>query len=180
MRKSIILAALTSLMSLSTIPAVMAHCPLCTAGAGAGIMVARFYGVDDTIVGLLIGALIISSALWFNKWLKKRIDFPLQEAVFVILSFLLTAVPFYYAGLITDFEMVRSMPEHHSILGLGVLGIDKLLFGMILGTFVIWFVFNLSDSIKETRKRVLWPYQGLSFMLMALIILSLAFWIVTK
>jgi len=29
-------------------------------------------------------------------------------------------VPFYYAGLITNIDMVKSMPEHHSILGLGI------------------------------------------------------------
>ena len=179
MKKSvfIVLAVLISLIGGA--PSVMAHCPLCTAGAGAGIMAARLYGIDDSIVGIFIGALIVSSALWFNKWLKKKIDFPLQEAVLVILTFFMTVVPFYYAGLITNFEMVRSMPEHHSILGFGVFGIDKLLLGIIVGTLGIWFVFRLSDSIKEARQKVLWPYQGLSFMMIAVFILSLAFWILT-
>ncbi|MBS3155471.1 hypothetical protein J4404_03155 [Candidatus Woesearchaeota archaeon] len=162
------------------IPSAMAHCPLCTGAAIAGVEVARLTGLDDSIVGLLLGAVIVSSALWFNKWLKKKTNFPMQEILIVIISFLMIAIPLYYAGVITNFDMVRSMPDHHSMFGLGVLGIDKLLIGMILGTFVVWFAFTLSDSIKMQRGKVLWPYQGISFMFIALVILSLIFLWITK
>jgi len=168
-------------MSLITfIPSVMAHCPLCTGAAVAGVEVARVAGLDDSIVGLLLGTLIVSSALWFNKWLKKRVDFPLQEIAVVAVSFVMLVVPLYYAGIIVNADMVKSMPDHHAILGLGVLGIDKLLTGIIIGTIAIWFTFTLSDSIKKQRGRVLWPYQGLSFMTIALFILSSILWIITK
>jgi len=166
------------------VPSVMAHCPLCTTGAAVGIGFARAYGVDDSIVGLFIGALIVSSALWFNKWLKKKINFPLQEFLLMVISFLLIAVPFYFAGMITDFEMVRSM-HHHGMENLGVfgltwLGVDKLLYGMVLGTLVIWGVFAFSDSIKKKRGKVLWNYQGLSFMFIALALFSLVLWSITR
>ena len=111
LKKSII-ALFASLIG--TAPLVSAHCPLCTGAAIAGVGVARFLGVDDSIAGLFIGAVIVSSALWFNKWLKKKkINFPLQEIAIVILSFLLFVIPFYGVGLITNFDMVKSMPEHH-------------------------------------------------------------------
>lgn len=166
-------------------PLVSAHCPLCTTGAVIGVGFARAYGVDDSIVGLLLGALIVSSALWFNKWLKKKINFPLQEFLIVLFSFLVLAIPFYYAGLITNFSMVRSMPGVHGMTGLGVLGlanlgIDKLLFGMIFGTLAIWGVFAFSEYIIKKRGKRLFDYQGLSFMIIALIILSLILWLITK
>lgn len=157
-----------------------AHCPLCTGAAVAGVEVARVTGLDDSITGLLLGAVIISSALWFNKWLNKKINFPMQEVIIVIISFLMIAIPLYYAGIITNFEMVKSMPEMHAMLGLGVLGIDKLLFGMTIGTLAVWFAFTLSDSIKKQRGKVLWPYQGLSFMFIVLVIISIIFWGLTK
>ena len=165
---------------LNTIPAVIAHCPLCTTGAVVGVGVARAYGVDDSIVGLFIGAVIVSSALWFNKWLKKKINFPLQEALIVISSFLAFAIPFYFSGLITKFNVVKSMPQGYSILGLGVLGIDKLLFGMIIGTLLIWFIFSVGDYIKEKRGKVLFPYQGLAFMIITLVVLTGLLWFITK
>ena len=166
---------------IGAIPLVSAHCPLCTGAAIAGVGAARFLGVDDSIAGLFIGAVIVSSALWFNKWLKKKkINFPLQEIAIVILSFLLFVIPFYGAGLITNFDMVKSMPEHHSMLGLGIYGIDKLFFGIIVGTILIWAAFSLSDYIKKKRGKVLYPYQGISFMFIILAVLSLIFWFITK
>ena len=168
-------------VTISLIPFISAHCPLCTAGAAGGVAVARYFGVHDSLVGLFLGAFIISTALWFNKWLlKKGKNFPLQESILVVASFLLLAVPLYTGGVITDFAMVKSMPEHHSILGMGIYGIDALLFGMIVGSVVIWGVFGFSDYIKRKRGEVLWPYQGLSFMFIALSVLSLIFWLLTK
>ena len=186
MKKNILLILTISLVaSLIVIPSVMAHCPLCTTGAAVGLGFARAYGVDDSIVGLFIGALVVSSALWFNKWLKKKISFPLQESLLVVISFLLIAVPFYFAGLITNFAMVMSMPEMHGMTGLGVFGladfgVDKLLFGMIIGTLSLWAIFTLSDSIKKKRGKVLFSYQGMIFMLLTLALLSLIFWSLTK
>lgn len=178
--KRLILLTNIIIILFALIPEVYSHCPLCTTGAVVGVGLTRSYGIDDSIVGLFLGALIVSSALWFNKWLKKRVNFPVQEILLMVFSFLAVVIPLYYAGLITDFEMVKSMPEHHSMLGFGVLGIDKLLLGTIIGTLVIWFVFTLSDSIKKERGKVLFPYQGVSFMSIALIVLSLTFWVITK
>ena len=182
MKKFLLLNLISiGILSLIVIPGVMAHCPLCTAAAGAGVAAARFYGVDDSIVGLLLGALIASSGLWANRFLnKKKINFPLQPVILVVLSFLLLAIPFYTTGLITNFEMVKSMPEHHSMLGIGIYGIDKLLFGMIVGTFLISGVFSFSDSITKKRGKRLFDYQGMAFMTLALSIFSLIFWILTK
>ena len=180
MKKIFLFLISTIVLLISFIPSVMAHCPLCTGAAVAGVELARVTGLDDSIVGLLLGAVILSSALWFNKWLKKKINFPMQEIIIIIISFLMIAVPLYYSGIIVNADMVKSMPDHHSILGLGVFGIDKLLVGMIMGTLALLFTFKLSDSIKESRGKVLWPYQGLSFMIGALSILSLALWILTK
>lgn len=181
MKKIFLILIASLILAFLIIPAVMAHCPLCTAAAAGGVAIARFYGVDDSIVGLLLGAAIVSSALWFGKWMKKK-DYGIKipEFILVLASFLVFAIPFYYGGLITNFEMVKSMPEHHSMLGLGALGIDKLLFGMIIGSLAIWGAFALSDSIKKKRGKVLWDYQGLSFMIITLIILSLIFWLITK
>ena len=160
---------------------VSAHCPLCTTGAAVGIGAARTYGVDDSIVGLFLGAFIASSGLWFSNWMKKKkMYFSLLPIISIIIFFLLLAVPFYIKGIITDFKMVISMPEHHSMLGMGIYGIDKLLFGMILGTLLISGTFSLSDYIKAKRGKVLFSFQGMIFMFIALLIFSLIFWFLTK
>lgn len=184
--KKPIMYGLAMMMALSlALPLVSAHCPLCTGAAIGGVAAARFFGVDDSLVGLFLGAFIVSTALWADKMLKKRINLLFQQPLLILISFFLLAVPFYSSGLITDFEMVKSMPTHHGMTGLGIVGlaesgVDKILFGMILGTLAIWGSFSLSDYIKGKRGKVLWPYQGLSFMFITLAVLSLILWLITK
>ncbi len=181
MRKILLVLLLPIVLSILIIPSVEAHCPLCTAGAAAGIGFAKAYGVDDSISGLLIGALIASSGLWINNLLKKRkIRLPLQAFFLIVIMFFLFAVPFYYKGLIINFEMVRSMPAAHSMLGMGIYGIDKLLFGMIVGTILLTAVFGISDHIKLKRGKRMFMFQGLVFMIIALAVFSLIFWLLTR
>ncbi len=169
----------SSMAFLVSIPNVLAHCPLCTIAAGAGIGVARFYGIDDSIVGLFLGAFIVSTALWFNRWLKTKVDIPLQKFLVVFASFLLLTGPLYLAGIINNFEAVKAIPAL-SMLGLGFFGIDKLLFGIIIGTIFIFASFNLSDHIKEKNGKVLFQYQGISFMILTLLIFSEIFWVINR
>jgi len=57
---------------IAIMPSVMAHCPLCTAATIVGVGVTRSLGWDDSIVGVFVGAMIVSSALWVNNILKKK------------------------------------------------------------------------------------------------------------
>lgn len=166
MKKNIIFLIISLLM---LAPPVLAHCPLCTAAVGVGIGVTRVYGVDDSIVGLFLGAFIVSSALWFNKWIKKKIEIPIQKFLVIFAFFLLTILPLYFSGVIVD-------PQTAISLGNSIFGVDKLLFGTIIGILASWLAFEFSDYIKKIRKKVLWPYQSISFIAITLIILSLILW----
>ncbi len=138
-----------------------AHCPLCTAAVGSGVAITRFYGIDDTIVGIWIGAFIVSTVLWAAKKIKKEY-IPFQNYVLVIVAFLLTVIPFYYAGLIGDLRYT-------------IFGIDKLLLGMITGTLVTIVAFHIGDMIK---KRVI-PFQKIVITLSLLVISSLIFLLIS-
>ena len=185
MKTKIMFSIIFGIMIILTISLnlVSAHCPVCTAGAVAGVGVARYYGLDDSIVGLLLGAFVASTGLWISNWLKKRkrkIDFPFQAFILILLSFLFLVIPLYMKGTITDFEMVKSMPGHHSMLGMGIYGIDKVLFGIIFGTLLISGVFSFSDYLKEKNGKRLFAFQGFVFMMIALAIVSLILWLITK
>lgn len=184
MKKIILLGIIAIiLIPILSLNLVSAHCPLCTGAAIAGVGFTRAYGVDDSIVGLLLGGFIASTGLWIHNWLKRRkrkIDFPLQALILVSLSFLLLAVPMYMKGMIIDFAMVKSMPEMHSMLGMGIYGIDKLLLGIITGTLLISGVFSFSDYLKKKKGKRLFMYQGMVFMLISLAIFSGIFWLLTR
>src|SRR3990167_8422483 len=49
-----------------------AHCPLCAAGAAVGITLTRWIGIDDSITGVWIAALLGATAFWFSNSLGRK------------------------------------------------------------------------------------------------------------
>lgn len=99
-----------------------AVCPVCTVAVGAGVGLAKWLGIDDSVSGLWIGALIISVSLWTISWLnKKNISFKGRKILILGTYYLIFVLPLYWKGYIGH-------PYNKFC------GIDKLLFGIILGS----------------------------------------------
>ncbi len=110
--------ALSSLIAKS----VYAVCPVCTVAVGAGLGLAEWLGIDDSISGLWIGGLIVSASLWTINWLsKKEIRFKGRKILIFLGYYLVILGPLWFKGKIG-----------HPLNKL--CGMDKLLFGVILGT----------------------------------------------
>lgn len=158
--KMLFLLGFSLLMLLHIMP-VYAHCPLCTGAMVAGVTVARIYGVDDAVLGLWIGALIVSTALWFNRVVKRQY-IPFQGLVLSVIAFLFTVIPMYYAGI---FGGVYAT----------IFGIDKMLFGMVAGGIALYIGIALSNEIKKLKGRTLFPFQTIAIVLLMLIVTSSIF-----
>jgi hypothetical protein len=97
-------------------------CPVCTVAVGAGLGLAQWLGIDDSISGLWIGALAVSISLWTIKWLdKKNIKFKGRKILVFAGYYAIIVLPLWWKGMIGH-------PFNK------LCGIDKLLFGVILGT----------------------------------------------
>ena len=59
-------------MNIFFIKPVQAVCPVCTVAVGAGVGISRLIGIDDSITGVWIGGLIISSGLWMGDFIRKK------------------------------------------------------------------------------------------------------------
>jgi len=70
MKKSMSIIVLSLSMLLT--PNAHAVCPICTVAVGAGLGVSRWIGIDDSITGLWIGGLILSSGLWMADFIRKK------------------------------------------------------------------------------------------------------------
>ena len=64
MRKILSSVILSFLLFFASSSVASAHCPLCTAGAGAGLALSRWLGIDDSISGIWIAAFLGATALW--------------------------------------------------------------------------------------------------------------------
>lgn len=140
-----------------------AHCPLCVAGAGVGLSLSRYLGIDDSITGIWMAAFLGAMSLWLTNSLKKKYV-PLQSTVIYVATFVLTIISFYRFGLVN---------EHNGLL----LNLPKLIFGMLVGGIIFYLVDIISGFIKRKRGSVLFPYQGVVFSLGSMILTSAAIFI---
>jgi len=162
----VLLAPLTALAGL--MPTVMAHCPLCTAATIIGVGVTRSLGWDDSIVGIFVGAMIVSSALWVNKIFKKRNiggNAFLRIGSITVATFVLTVLSFYFAGIFGPANTYR------------IFGMEKIIFGTLSGAVVSFAAFFASNEIKRRNEgKILFNYQTIALTFGALILNALLFW----
>ncbi|MEK7541016.1 MAG: hypothetical protein AAB529_02135 [Patescibacteria group bacterium] len=158
-----------------------AVCPVCVVAVGAGLGMSRWLGIDDAVSSIWIGALLVSLSIWTIVWLNKKKLAPLNAAkpqfrfaklfnwvknfkynkvIIPLLYYLITIVPLYYYDIIGH-------PLNK------IFGIDKIIFGIVLGTAVflasVWF-----HNFLKTKN------QGKQFFIYQKVILPLAFLILTS
>jgi hypothetical protein len=138
---------------------IFAHCPLCVAGAGAGLSFSRILGVDDSITGVWIAAFLGAMSLWIAGSIKKTY-IPAQSTVIYVAILATTLLSFYQFGLIS---------EHNGLIG----QTPKLTFGMLVGGVVFYLIDKQNTLIRLLKGRVLFPYQPIVFSLGAMLVLSL-------
>jgi ABC-type multidrug transport system fused ATPase/permease subunit len=144
------------------IPKAFAVCPICTIAVGAGVGLSRWLGVDDTITGLWIGAVILSSAFWTESFLEKRKWNFVGSLFFMIVAYYIIVLIPLYAKKIIGHPFNK------------ICGMDKLLFGIILGSVIFTLAVSLDLYIKNARNgKVLFYYQKIVIPIILLLIASL-------
>ena len=163
-KQGVITALAAGLGFVSTAGQAAAHCPLCTAAVGTGLITARLFGVNDIVSGIWVGAFIISIALWLDKALRRKYKPILGQGVILsVIAFLSTVIPFYFAGLFNTGGLF--------------LGVEKLLFGAIAGSIITYLGIFTSLKLKSANEnKVLFPFQTIVFVISFLTAASIFFW----
>ncbi|MEI7890970.1 MAG: hypothetical protein WCI36_03285 [bacterium] len=160
------LAVVSSFLMASSAKAV---CPICTVAVGAGVGFSRYLGIDDTIAGLWIGGLTVSMITWTIDWMnRKNIRFKMRKIVVVLGYYLMIVPPLYWMG-------IMGHPFNK------MLGMDKLLLGIIFGTIAfsigaIWYY----QIKKKNNGHSYFPFQKVVMPVSPLIVLSVIFYFLTK
>ena len=149
-----------------------AVCPLCVIAIGAGLGLSEYFGIDDTLSGSWIGALLVAliwwNINWFEQkgiWTKKR---QFRNILTILAYYCLVVIPLLWKGLIGK-------------AGNTLYGIDKLALGMTLGTIV----FILSEVWYNTLKKkngghAQFPFQKVVMPVIYLGILDLVFYLLIR
>lgn len=169
---------IVSILSLYTIynvlipPVAKAVCPICTVAVAGGLGLSRYFGIDDSIIGVWAGGLMVSVTMWTLDWLSrknfvwiKKVETKLLTLLVFLFWVLTTYVPLFELNIIGH-------PFNK------VLGIDKLIFGSILGFFAFLFSVWGDKKVREIKGKQLFNFQKVIFPVLTLTILSLVlyFW----
>jgi hypothetical protein len=137
-------------------------CPVCTVAVAAGVGVLREFGINDVIIGIWFGALIVSSIAWMIDWLnRKDIHFIFKPQLVIVSFYAIFIWPLYIWGIM-------------GAAGNTTLGLDRILLGVIIGTLV--FIFSMfSDWYvrKANNEQILFKYQKVIIPLTQLVIASI-------
>lgn len=147
-------SVIASLLLLPLFFAAPAHaiCPLCTVAVGAGVGFSRSLGIDDSIVGVWIGGLLVSSSMWLIEWLRKKKTIKDKKEIFWTIGIFLAM----YALVIIPLKLSGVIGHPLNVL----LGIDKVLLGIIIGSVVFFTMGRLHFFLtKKNNDKVYFPYQ---------------------
>ena len=137
-------------------------CPVCVVAIGAGLGLSRWFGIDDIVSSVWIGAFLLATISWTLIYMKKKGWGFHDDGVFITLAyFVLTIIPLYYAGIIGH-------PLNQ------IFGIDKIIFGSIIGFFALFLGHWINAYLKKLNNgKVFFPYQRVVVPVVVLILTSL-------
>lgn len=147
-----------------------AHCPLCTAGAGALAVFAASVGISTMVVGVMIGGFALALSTWIAKLPKKQY-IPLQYHILILVVFLGTIIPIM--PFIIEYRplYVQLMGEYGGWLH-NTYAINLFVAGSILGALLMFAGPFVSKGLTRLRDGRIIPYQGITISLLLLIIAS--------
>jgi len=162
--------SLTVPAALSLVPTVaFAHCPLCTAGAGALAVLAAYLGISSIIVGILIGAFALALGMWLAPKVKKKY-LPFQNELLVLVIFLGTVVPI--APLVREYgPLYLALLGEYGTLFHNTYVINLFIFGVVIGSIIVLIAPHLSSVLSRMRGSQM-PYQGMTITLGLLVAVS--------
>jgi hypothetical protein len=159
----------TLVLTLFVAKKTFAMCPVCTIAVGSTLVLLEKWGVDNTVSGLWIGGLLISTSFWTINFLKKKKwDFKGMVPLVILFYYISTIMPLYYYDLI-------GLPSKM------IWGLDKVLVGVILGTIFFMLGHIVYTKIKAANNGRAWfPFQKVVMPILPLAILSVIFYFITK
>lgn len=160
---------------------VLAHCPLCIGGAAVGLSVARFFGIDDSITGVWLAALLGALSFWSEKPISRKIKSVsvkkyLRPGLYLVI-FGLTIWTFYAFNNYAIEKLKFYLLNLHAGT---ILGFPKLIFGILTGGVLFYLVDIVDDTLIKKNGKVYFPYQRVIVSLGAIVVLSLILYLVVN
>jgi hypothetical protein len=145
----------------------LAHCPLCTVGAGAAAAGAAWFGISNIVIGIFLGAAALAMGLWISRLIKKKY-FPYQKWAISVFSFATIILPVLPLMKGYSSVYISIAGDYGSILNRTYM-INLFLVGSLIGALILLITPLISNRITQVRNKTV-PYQGITLTFALLII----------
>lgn len=167
MKKYLII--LGGMLGLLAAQPALAICPVCTIAVGAGVGMAQYFGIDDSVSGLWVGGLTVSMIMWTINWFnKKNWRFKGRKILITLSYYAMIVLPLHYSKII--WHPYNTM-----------WGMDKLLLGIGVGSIVflvtaLWY----ENMKKKNGGHAHFPFQKVAMPVGGLVLSSILFHFLSK
>jgi hypothetical protein len=140
-------------------------CPVCVVAIGAGLGFSRWFGIDDVVASIWIGALFVAIISWTLSYMKKKGWSFHDDGIVITLAYIfLTYIPLYYAGIVGHpLNMIW--------------GMDKILVGSVIGSIMLYIGHWIHAYLKKkNNNKSFFAYQRVAVPIIILIVTSIIIW----
>lgn len=140
-------------------------CAVCTVAVAASLEIARYLGVDDSVVGVWSGAFLVLLGYWMIVWFDKK-GWNFRGRDFILIALSVSMIGFmYYNHLVYDPEPIL------------VFFLDPFLFSVLLGAAALILSNRLYQWMKARNGgHAHFPFEKVAVPVLALLILSIYFY----
>lgn len=184
-KKAVVSAKAALALALLAIPAksfafVPLICDLCTVGVVAGLAVSRYLGVDDSVVGVWVGAVVVALIAMTNAYLeKKNIRFKFRDTVIALSYVGFTGASLFWAGVVGLPRNVFKLPQALSDFVPAIVT-DKILVSSVIGGLVLVGASKFYQFLKvKNGGKAHFPFEKVFIPLASLAATSIVFYFVT-
>lgn len=126
----------------------VAPCAVCVVAIGSGLGISRALGIDDSLTGIWIGALLLAIAMFTTNWMKSKWPNFKWSSVIGFGSTYLFTIPFFFV-----FDLFSKGGE--------MFGVSRLLIGMISGTVFLTFGLYTDKALRQLKEdgKAFFPFQ---------------------
>ena len=142
-----------------------AQCPVCIITVGGGMLIAKIMGIDDLLVSIWISALNTAIAFWLAP--KIKIKLLNNGHILGIIFFIFVLSYFYFTDQIGP--------------GNQVLGVNKIVFGQIIGLIAMTLGSHLYLFLKKRNGgKTIFPYARVVFPFVLVLLATIIFKLIFK
>lgn len=145
-------------------------CAVCTVAIAGGLGISRMLGVNDMVIGVWVGAILLAFSQWTAYWLETKNIKNIWVKILCYLGWYALIIPLYLGkepNIIFNFDRV--------------LGIDSFVFSIIIGSLVLLGSVKLYHFMKEKNKgKPHFPFEKVVLPFASLMIASLLFYLTTR